>query len=140
MKDFNDNNLQNPFDLNFKMPDFTDSLPELKELPRPDAELTNKANQAALDSLEVLKEMNTAYLKDIVDLLNVNNENQKELNDMVQSIIGIAKSPDKKEAQSRYRSVMKKIGDFSTVTTSALNIAKLSSLASMVLQLFMNQH
>ncbi|WP_242363572.1 hypothetical protein [Limosilactobacillus antri] len=142
MKDFNDNNLQNPFDLNFKMPDFTDSLPELKELPRPDAELTNKANQAALDSLEVLKkiEMNTAYLKDIVDLLNVNNENQKELNDMVQSIIGIAKATDKEEAQSRYRSVMKKIGDFSTITSSALNIVKLSSLAATVLQFFMQSH
>lgn len=104
--------------------------------------LEDNAHQASIDSLEVLKkiEMNTAYLKDIVDLLNVNNENQKELNDMVQSIIGIAKATDKEEAQSRYRSVMKKIGDFSTITSSALNIVKLSSLAATVLQFFMQSH
>lgn len=44
---------------------------------------------------------------------------------MVQDILGIAKAPDKEEAQNRYRSVMKKIGDFSTITSSALNIVKL---------------
>ena len=105
-------------------------------------ELADKANEAAVDSLEVLKriEMNTAYLKDIVDLLNTSNEHQKELNDLVQDILSIAKSPDENEAQSRYRSVMKKIGDFSTVTTSTLNVIKLSSLAATVLQFFMQLH
>ena len=104
--------------------------------------LEDSAHQASIDSLEVLKriEMNTAYLKDIVDLLNTSNEHQKELNEMIQSILNIAKSPDKSEAQSRYRSVMKKIGDFATVTSSALNIAKLSALAATVLQFFMQSH
>lgn len=99
--------------------------------------LQDDANQATLDSLEVLKqiEMNTEYLKSIVDLLSVSNEHQKELNDMVQDILNIAKAPDKGEAQSRYRSVMKKIGDFATITTSAVNIAQLSSLALAVLKL-----
>ena len=104
--------------------------------------LEDNAHQASIDSLEVLKriEMNTAYLKDIVDLLNTSNEHQKELNEMIQSILNIAKSPDKSEAQSRYRSVMKKIGDFATVTSTALNIAKLSALAATVLQFFMQSH
>ena len=104
--------------------------------------LEDNAHQASIDSLEVLKriEMNTAYIKDIVDMLNTSNEHQKELNEMIQSILNIAKSPDKSEAQSRYRSVMKKIGDFATVTSSALNIAKLSALAATVLQFFMQSH
>lgn len=104
--------------------------------------LEDQANQASIDSLEVLKriEMNTAYLKDIVDLLNTNNEHQKELNKLVTSILDIAKSPDKEEAQSRYRHIMKKIGDFSAVTSSALNVIKLSSLAATVLQFFMQSH
>ena len=107
-----------------------------------DVNLLNRANKATLDSLEVLKqiEMNTEYLKDIVDLLSVNNDNQKELSELVQSILNIAKAPDKEEAQSRYRSVMKHIGDFSTVTTSTLNVVKLSSLAAMILQFFMQSH
>ena len=119
-------------------------LPKLdfKPLKHPDADLIDDANKATLDSLEVLKkiEMNTEYLKNIVDLLSVNNEHQKELNGLVQDVLSIAKSPDKDEAQSRYRSVMKKIGDFSVVTTSALNIAQLSTLASTVLQFFMQSH
>ena len=104
--------------------------------------LTTDAKKANIESLEVLKriEMNTSYLRDIVDLLNTNNEHQKDLNDMVQSILEIAKAPDKKEAQSRYRSVMKKIGDFATVTTSAVNVAQLSSLAINFLQLFIQSH
>lgn len=144
MESLDINNIKNSLDWNngYRTPSFTDNLAELKQLPRPDAELTNKANQATLDSLEVLKqiEMNTAYLKDIVDLLNVSNDNQKELNDMVQSILNIAKAPDKEEAQSRYRKVMQKIGDFSTITSSTLNIVKLSTLAATVLQFFMQSH
>lgn len=115
-------------------------LPELSVISRPDAKLTDEANRATLESLEVLKriEMNTEYLKNIVDLLSVSNDHQKELNIMVQDILGIAKAPDKEEAQNRYRSVMNKIGDFSTITSSALNIVKLSSLASTVLQMVMS--
>ena len=123
-----------------QMPKF--KIPDLPDVPRADVELVNKANQATLDSLEVLKqiEMNTAYLKDIVELLDTNNEHQKELNEMVQSILSIAKAPDKEEAQSRYKSVMKKIGDFATISSSALNDVKLSSLASTVLRFFMQGH
>ncbi|WP_326516136.1 hypothetical protein [Ligilactobacillus murinus] len=119
---------------------FFKELPELPAISRPDAKLTDEANRATLESLEVLKriEMNTEYLKNIVDLLSVSNDHQKELNIMVQDILGIAKAPDKEEAQNRYRSVMKKIGDFSTITSSALNIVKLSSLASTVLQMVMS--
>jgi hypothetical protein len=85
--------------------------------------------------------MNTAYLKDAVDLLlNVNNDHQQKLNDLVQSILAIVKAPDKDEAQSRYRRVMKKIGDFSAITSATLNIVKLSSLATTVLQFFMQSH
>lgn len=84
--------------------------------------------------------MNTEYLKDIVGLLSTSNEHQEQLNSLVHDVLAIAKAPDKEEAQSRYRSVMKKIGDFSTITASALNIVKLSSLAGTVLQLFINQH
>ena len=96
------------------------------------------SKKAVVDSLEVLKriEMNTSYLKNIVELLDTSNENQKEINEMVQSILAIAKAPDKKEAETRYRSVMKKIGDFATITSSAINVAKLSSLAATVLQFF----
>lgn len=117
-------------------------VPHLEPIKFPDAKLSDKASKATLESLEVLRriEMNTEYLKDIVGLLSTSNEHQEQLNGLVYDVLAIAKSPDKEEAQSRYRSVMKKIGDFSTVTTSALNIAKLSSLASTVLQLFMNQH
>ncbi|OYS53876.1 hypothetical protein CBF93_04145 [Limosilactobacillus reuteri] len=120
-----------------------DDLPPLDDPPAvPDPKLTDEANKATLDSLEVLKkiEMNTAYLRDIVDLLSVNNEHQKELNDLVQSILAIAKAPDKDEAQSRYRRVMKKIGDFSAITSATLNVVKLSSLATTVLQFFMQSH
>ena len=104
--------------------------------------LDRDSKKANIEALEVLKriEMNTAYLKDVVDLLNTNNDHQQELNEMVQDILNIAKAPDKKEAQTRYRSVMKKMGDFGTVTTSTLNILKLSSLASTVLQFFMQSH
>lgn len=104
--------------------------------------LEDSANQASIDSLEVLKkiEMNTAYLKDIVELLDTSNEHQKELSDMVHSILSIAKSPDKEEAQTRYRSVMQKIGDFATISSSALNVVKLSSLAATVLQFFLQSH
>ncbi len=119
---------------------FCKELPELSVISRPDAKLTDEANRATLESLEVLEriEMNTEYLKNIVDLLSVSNDHQKELNIMVQDILGIAKAPDKEEAQNRYRSVMKKIGDFSTITSSALTIVKLSSLASTVLQMVMS--
>ena len=104
--------------------------------------LENSANQASIDSLEVLKkiEMNTAYLKDIVELLDTSNEHQKELSDMVHIILNIAKAPDKEEAQTRYRSVMQKIGDFATISSSALNVVKLSSLAATVLQFFLQSH
>lgn len=104
--------------------------------------LEDSANQASIDSLEVLKkiEMNTAYLKDIVELLDTSNEHQKELSDMVHSILNIAKAPDKEEAQTRYRSVMQKIGDFATISSSALNVVKLSSLAATVLQFFLQSH
>ena len=123
-----------------QVPEF--KVPKIPEIPRADVDLINKANKATLDSLEVLKqiEMNTEYLKDIVDLLSVNNENQKELSELVQSILNIAKAPDKEEAQSRYRSVMKHIGNFSTITTSTLNVVKLSSLAATILQFFMQSH
>lgn len=105
-------------------------------------QLQDKANQANIDSLKVLKEikMNTDYLRGIVDLLNVNNTHQKELNEMVQSILNIAKSTDKEEANTRYRSVMKKIGDFAAVTSSTVNVVKLSSLAAMVLKCFLQSH
>lgn len=116
--------------------------PQFKPIDFPDAKLSDKANKATLESLEVLRriEMNTEYLKDIVGLLSTSNEHQEQLNILVHDVLAIAKAPDKEEAQSRYRSVMKKIGDFSTVTTSALNIVKLSTLAGTVLQLFINQH
>lgn len=116
--------------------------PQFKPIDFPDAKLSDKANKATLESLEVLRriEMNTEYLKDIVGLLSTSNEHQEQLNSLVHDVLAIAKAPDKEKAQSRYRSVMKKIGDFSTVTTSALNIVKLSSLAGTVLQLFINQH
>ena len=70
----------------------------LSLISRPDAKLTDEANRATLESLEVLKriEMNTEYLKNIVDLLSVSNDHQKELNIMVQDILGIAKAPDDK--------------------------------------------
>lgn len=84
--------------------------------------------------------MNTEYLKDIVGLLSTSNEHQEQLNSLVHDVLAIAKAPDKEEAQNRYRSVMKKIGDFSTITSSALNIVKLSSLAATVLQFFMQSH
>lgn len=134
-----------PFNININ----SDTLRENGELLRQASEklaIENQLNvdskKANIESLEVLKkiEMNTEYLKNIVDLLSVSNEHQKELNDLVQDILSIAKSPDEKEAQSRYRSVMKKIGDFSVITSSALNIAKLSSLAITVLQFFMQSH
>ena len=125
--------------------DFESSITSMSDMwasviSRPDAKLTDEANRATLESLEVLEriEMNTEYLKNIVDLLSVSNDHQKELNIMVQDILGIAKAPDKEEAQNRYRSVMKKIGDFSTITSSALTIVKLSSLASTVLQMVMS--
>lgn len=121
-----------------KMPDFTADLPELKPVPRPDAELTDKANEAVIESLKVLRkiEMNTEYIKDVVSLLSVNNEHQKELKGLVQSILLIAEAPDKEEAETRYRSVMKKIGDFSVITSSAVNIQQLASLANVFLQFF----
>lgn len=127
----------------------SDALRKNSELLRQTSEKLAMENQlnvdskkANIESLEVLKkiEMNTEYLKNIVDLLSVSNDHQKELNNLVQDILNIAKSPDEKEAQSRYRSVMKKIGDFSVITSSALNIAKLSSLAITVLQFFMQSH
>lgn len=134
-----------PFNINMN----SDAIKKNAETVRKASMAMEKANKlntdskkAEIESLEVLKriEMNTAYLKDIVDLLNTSNDHQQEINEMVQDILGIAKAPDKKEAQTRYRSVMKKIGDFGTITTSTLNILKLSSLASTVLQFFMQSH
>ncbi len=125
--------------------DWIENMPtmdDVKPVAHADAELTDKANQATIQSLKVLRriEMNTEYLKNIVDLLNTNNEHQQELNKLVASILDIAKSPDKDEAQSRYKSAMKKIGDFATISSSALNVVKLSSLASTILQFFMQSH
>ncbi len=47
--------------------------------------LDRDSKKANIEALEVLKriEMNTAYLKDVVDLLNTNNDHQQELNEMV---------------------------------------------------------
>lgn len=74
---------------------------------------------------------------ELADLVSASNEHQKELTELVNSILDIAKAPDKREANTRYRSVMKRIGDFATVTTSGLNIAKLVQLATAMFQMMM---
>lgn len=110
----------------------------VNELDRRDR-LDQQAKQSEVEALEVLKqiETNTSYLRDIADLVSASNEHQKELTELVNSILDIAKAPDKREANTRYRSVMKRIGDFATVTTSGINIAKLVQLATAMFQMMM---
>lgn len=119
-----------------------DNIPDMPDEFAERMHLEDDAHKADIESLEVLKEikMNTDYLRSIVELLDTNNEYQKEQNEMVKGILNIAKAPDKEEARSRYNTVMKKIGDYAAASLLTLNVVKLSSLAATVLKLFSQIH
>lgn len=96
------------------------------------------AQQATIDSLEVLKEIreNTASLKMISDLMAENVDNQEEIKNLVMDILTISQSKSKEEADSKYRKVMSKINDLNSVVGSVENIIKLTAIANAMLTFF----
>lgn len=74
--------------------------------------------ESVLNSLHGI-EKNTALLTEMTLLLQRSNDKQDEIFKLIVEIMEIMKSTDKEEAESKYRTVMKKIGeftgDFSTV-------------------------
>ena len=74
-----------------------------------------KANKNAQkyqqESLQILRaiEQNTASLHVLVELISKNNDQQEELILIITEVLTIATAKTKKEAESKYRSVMEKI-------------------------------
>lgn len=96
--------------------------------------LSDHANNAQIESLEILKdiEANTAYLKDMVEVMNSSNEKQDEMLAIYKEILSIITAKDKKEADSIYRRLMNKINE---VTNDADNVAKLTTFAVTIFNL-----
>lgn len=97
--------------------------------------LKKESQEAQIESLKVLRniETNTAYLQNVVELLNVYNDNQSEIRNLITDIFNIAAAKDKKEADSLYRKTINKIG---TVFSDAETIQKLVGLATAIIGIY----
>jgi flagellar motor component MotA len=67
--------------------------------------------EAVLKALQGI-ERNTAFLSEVSHLLQKNNERQDEIFQLLVEILEIMKSRTIEEAESKYRQVMRKIGEF----------------------------
>jgi flagellar motor component MotA len=67
--------------------------------------------EAVLKALQGI-ERNTAFLSEVSLLLQKNNERQDEIFQLLVEILEIMKSRTIEEAESKYRQVMRKIGEF----------------------------
>jgi flagellar motor component MotA len=67
--------------------------------------------KAVLNALQGI-EKNTAFLSEVTLLLQKNNEKQDELFQLLVEIMEIMKSKTIEETESKYRKVMRKIGEF----------------------------
>ena len=86
-----------------------------------------------MELVEILKniEANPEYLKNIVELIHENKANQEEILDTIKQIFDIASASNKKEAESKYKKVMRNINN---VAETGANLATLTQLATMVYQ------
>ncbi|MBP1934869.1 hypothetical protein [Ammoniphilus resinae] len=86
-------------------------LKKLDEAKQEKIRKDEEYKQSVLSALQGI-EKNTANLSDMVLLLQKNEEKQEEVFKLLVQILEIAKSPNKKEAESKYRKVMTEIGKF----------------------------
>ena len=91
-------------------------------------EKTQEYQQKSLETLQSINE-NTANLYTLVELINKNNETQREILLIISEILAIATAKSKEEAQSLFKKVMKKITE---VTDSVDSIIKITGWATAV--------
>lgn len=84
-------------------------------------EKSQEYQQQCLKILESINQ-NTANLYTLVDLISKSNDQQDELIEIVSEILSIAKSKEKKEAESLFKKVMTKINDSVDTTESIIKL------------------
>lgn len=84
-----------------------------------------KSQEYQQKSLEMLKSINqnTANLYTLVDLISESNEQQDKVIEIISEILAIAKSKEKKEAESSLKKVMAKINDSVKTVDSMVKLA-----------------
>lgn len=108
-----------PESLNYQISDqFNATVNHMKEIQQQIAEQKEREKQeeleyrkAVLNALQGI-EKNTAFLSEVTLLLQKNIEKQDELFQLLVEIMEIMKSRTNEEAESKYRKVMRKIGEF----------------------------
>ncbi|WP_176202446.1 hypothetical protein [Geobacillus sp. LEMMY01] len=91
-----------------RMREIQQRLAEQKEREKQEELEYRKAVLSALQGIE----KNTAFLSEVTLLLQKNIENQDELFQLLVEIMEIMKSKTNEEAESKYRKIMRKIGEF----------------------------
>ncbi|MCM1564798.1 MAG: hypothetical protein NC238_02365 [Dehalobacter sp.] len=89
-----------------------DSMREREEAITREKQEEREHREAVLAALQGI-EKNTSGISELILLVSKNDEKQDEIFDLLVEVLSIAKAKDKEEAESIYRKVMKKIGDFS---------------------------
>lgn len=89
--------------------------------------LQDNANQAAIDSKELLKEIaeNTAYLKILVEINRETKLNGDELNYIMRAIYDVAKANNKEEADTLFSKALSKINDSGEFSGNVANLTNL---------------
>lgn len=89
--------------------------------------LQDEANQATIDSKELLKEIaeNTAYLKILVEINRETNLNGDELNYIMRAIYDVAKASNKDEADNLMSNALSKINNSGEVVGNIANLTNL---------------
>lgn len=101
--------ISNPFNATIKsMNEIQQRVAEQKEREKQEELEYRKAVLSALQGIE----KNTAFLSEVTLLLQKNIGNQDELFQLLVEIMEIMKSKTNEEAESKYRLVMRKIGEF----------------------------
>jgi hypothetical protein len=108
-------------------------LAEQKEREKQEELEYRKAVLSALQGIE----KNTAFLSEVTLLLQKNIENQDELFQLLVEIMEIMKSKTNEEAESKYRKVMRKIGEF---TADIGTIQTLYGIGQAVFNAFQSLH
>lgn len=85
----------------------------------------------SLETLQSINE-NTANLFTIVDLINKNNDKQEEILAVLAEVLAIAAAKDKKEAETLFKKVMRKISE---TTDNADVIIKIVGWATTIYQM-----
>ena len=89
--------------------------------------LQDNANQAAIESKELLKEIaeNTAYLKILVEINRETKLNGDELNYIMRAIYDVSKANNKEEADSLFAKALSKINDSGEFVGNVANLTNL---------------